>query len=226
MSKTPGEFVVDPRTGGLTRLWSEAREWQWLNSAELDQKRSYVYKSPIPTASGYIVDFLGFDPRVDSDPSVFHFTSDKMNALDIMEMNFDFSKKPSDTLLTTASNHRGQCILAISSDQLTAPSTVYQLPFDISNGGGHKNYKFQFKLLAIKSNVNGNISISLFDSSHFTDLHFFNNAVSINLRSPFRSNWGTPNAFMAIISSSLLNSGQYELPYNMNPTLARRLGPD
>lgn len=222
------EVVANPRANKTTALWTESREWQWVNQSSpgYSSKDSLPYGQPVSSTNSYIVDFLGYDPRSPSNAaSEFYFVSVEMNSLDVMLLDFNFTQVPSKMILATSGSTGGNYLLVIDSDKIAQGSSSYLLPYTIDQGSGDLHGElFRFKLTALMDQVNVNISLSLLDGAFYPDMHFFNDAVNLTLISPNRSEAGTANSFYAIIDSDSLISGQYELPYNMIPTLANEPG--
>ena len=206
-----------------TTLWDPFREGQWINesSAGYAAKQTLQYGKPIPVESDpaeTIVDFVAYDPRSSQTAaSEFHFVSVEMNALDIMHLDLNFSKVPPNAVLG------GNFLLQISSDKISTAAS-YLLPCTLDQGTGVLLGEVSLKLTALMDKVKVNVSVSVLDGGLYPDLHLFNNSANLTLISPNRSEAGSANSFYAIIASSALNAGGYELPFNMIPTLANQPG--
>ena len=226
--------VNDARTATSTPLWDADREDKWVNdptSSEYLQKTSLRFGQPISSSNTYIVDFLGFDPRADPQADVlWHFVSVRLDSLDIMSLVFDFSNVPSHMVMATSANSGGSYRISISSDKISqgfsdGVSTSYELPYTMAQSGGDLGGSvFTLRLLSLMDDVNVNVSLTLLDGSHYRDLHTFNDALSVEIQSPNKTEWRTQKAFYSLISATLLNQGGYELPYNMVPTFANQPG--
>ena len=217
--------VVNSRTLEVTAMWDPEREVQWVDvtSAAYAAKTTLMFGKPVSSTNSYIVDFLGYDPRDGpSIPSDFHFVSLQMDALDILTLRLDFSQVPAGMLMATEGNPGGHYKLTLASDKVTG--SEYILPFTISEGSGSIHELFTLKMLALMDSVKVNVSIALVHGSHYSDLHFFNDAVTLTLESPNKTDYGNPKSFYAVTSAALLNNGGYELPYNMIPTMANQPG--
>ena len=216
--------VLNPRTGESTPLWREDHEFAWLNpsSPQYQQKRSLRYGQPADGIDS--VDFLGFDPRVDTGGSV-EYVSLKLSALDILVLDCDFSQlHQDDTVHTDASIQSGQYMLILSSDKLATGSSRYDLPRTIALGNGTLSFLFQLKLTALMDDISVNVSVGLLNGDRITDMNLLNDAVNVSIISPNKTSAGEPRSFWAIVSSDSLNEGSYELPYNMPPTIANSPG--
>ena len=211
------------RDGTQYRLWGD-QELQWLTpgSAGYVAKKSYPYGQPLSTGSDQLVDFLGFDPRKDRDTSIFHYRSVSLQALDILIVRLGFSTVLSLTRMITSGNPSGHYRLVISSDGLTFPKTAYDLPYILDQSDGVVNFDFSMKFTSLQDNLKVNISLELFHGSHLIDMHEYNNAINLEIRSPSRASVGTNKAFFALIDRDMLDG--YELPYNMIPGLANQPG--
>ena len=216
--------VVNPRTGESTSLWRQDYEFAWLDpsSPQYQAKRSLRYGQPADGIDA--VDFLGFDPRIDTGGSI-QYVPLKLSALDILVLDCDFSKLPDDDLIhTDASAQSGQYMLMLSSDKMASGSTIYDLPRTMALGNGSINTNFQLKLSALVDDINVNVSIALLNGDRIDDMHLLNDAIDVSIISPNRTSAGEPRSFWAIVSGDSLNQGSYELPYNMPPTLANSPG--
>ena len=216
--------VVNPRTGESTPLWRDDYELAWLNpsSPQYQQKKSLRYGQPADGIEA--VDFLGYDPRVDTGGSI-EYVSLKLSALDILVLKCDFSRLADDDLIhTDASLQSGQYMLLLSSDKIATGSSIYDLPRTIALGNGTLNFVFQLKLASLMDDINVNVSVALLNGERIDDMHLLNDAIDVSIISPNKTYAGQPRSFWAIVSGDNLNKGSYELPYNMPPTLANSPG--
>lgn len=211
--------VVNSRRDTETPLWAEDREKKWVQDPQ--SKPNLQFGQRVSGSNNLVVDFIAFDPRVGSAAaSEFRFTSVTLDSLDVAIVRLDFSKLPSALVMTTDANPGGKFDLVISSGVVER----YALPFPVAQSNGSIQTEWTLKLTSLMDGVAVNVSVALLDGSHYGDMHFFNDAVNVEVVSPNRSALGTPRAFYSVISSKILNAGGYELPYNMIPSFANQPG--
>ena len=209
--------VVNIYNSSDPSLWRSDFEDEWVfdpSSPAYQSKISLQYGEPISSTNSYIVDFLGFDPRKES----LQFVSVPMMALDILRLDFDFSAVDSHVVMATTGNKgAGSFVLDVSGSSAL-------LPYTVTSSDGNWQKKFSLKILSLQDNLNINVSLSLLDGGHYEDMHSFNSSLSMSVGSPSRSLANSRNSFFSVIASDILNSGGYELPYNLIPTYANQPG--
>ena len=216
--------VVNPRTGDSTPLWREDFELAWIDpsSSQYQEKKSLRYGQPADGIAS--VDFLGFDPRIDTGKSV-QYVPLQLAALDILVLDCDFSRlQPDDLIHTDSSLRSGQYMLLLSSDKMLGESLIYPLPRTMALGNGSVSFSFQLKLIALVEDINVNVSVALLNGDRIDDMHLLNSSINVSIISPNKTDAGQPKSFWAIVSGSALNEGSYELPYNMPPAVANSPG--
>jgi hypothetical protein len=164
-----------------------------------------------------LVDFLAYKPGVESRP--IPYTTDPplaMWSMDIARLRFKFSSVNRLTKLNTKGG-TGHYDLCIMSEYLRdIDRDCHTLPwFLLDNDHKELHYDFTLSLLAMARNFSFNVSVKLLHGSHLKYLSAFNEVLDIEILRPGRTKIGTRNMFQAVLDKELLQTGVYELPYNM-----------
>jgi len=136
--------------------------------------------------------------------------------MDIARLRFNFAKVNRLTKLNTAAG-TGHFDLCIMSDYLAdLEKPCHTLPYFLRDDAHTElHYDFTLSLLAMMRNFTFNVSVKLLHGSHLKHLAAFNEVLDIEILRPGRTRFGTRDFFHAVLDRDLLQTGVYELPYNM-----------
>jgi len=197
------------------------------------QKNSFLWMTPLSDHPDTLVYFLGYDPDLDVELDLDRkrtFYNITLRTMEMAILIFDFSNMNPTTRLNSGGEghldiHIHSSLLAESANQ-DLMETGHSLPaFFTRTKNARMHVPFQMKVLYIGAEpIEFSVQLDLRHGAHIAHLDTLNESLDITKFQPTFAEYGTTNFFVAIISREYLLEGDYELPYNMPPTVSGSRG--